>query len=159
MRVRLYRNLSPQYRQQHAWSIMAMEGPRKGKVVDIVDGAVLSEVVFLVSEAGRQRVLRDRVKNVHAFVEGQLVKKFALNSLAKDADGDNVLPGQGVTVRIGYDPYRTPQMVREDCMEDVDTAPLVVAAPRGVYAQLPPCRRGLRGLEGLHLFDIDDWNG
>jgi hypothetical protein len=159
MRIRLYRNLSPQYRQQHAWSIMAMEGPRKGKVVDVVDGAILRNVRFIVSEAGRQRVLRDGVRNVHAFIDGHLAKTFALDSLPKDLDGEGLLPGSGATVLINYDPRRTPLMLRADCMEPVDSAELVVAATRGVYAKLPPCRRGLRGLEGLHLFDIDDWNG
>jgi hypothetical protein len=170
MRVRLYRNLSPQYRQQHAWSIMAMEGPRKGKVVEVVDGAILRNVRFVVSEAGRQRVLRDGVRNVHAFLDGHLAKTFALDSLPKDLDGEGLLPGSGATVLINYNPHHTPLMLRADCMEPVDSSELVVAATRGVYAKLPPCRRALRGrgpkvvddldgVRGLHLFDIDDWNG
>lgn len=170
MRIRLYRNLSPQYRQQQAWSIMAMEGPKKGKVVDVVDGAVIRDARFLVSEAGRQRVVRDRVRNVHAFVEGQLAKTFALDSLRKDVDGEGLMPGSGVTVRISYDPYHPRGlMFREDCMETVSSSVLVVAAPRGVYAKLDPCRtqrRGgtkiiddLNGLDGFHAYNVDNWNG
>ena len=159
MRIRLYRNLSPQYRQQRAWSIMSMEGPKKGRVIDIVDGAVLRDVQFLVSEAGRQRVIRDQAKNVHAFVQGRLVKTFELNSLDKDSDGNDLAPRRGVVTRIGYDPYKTPKMVREDCQETVDRSDLVVAAPRGVYAKLGPCRTQLRGLGEVEPFDVDGWNG
>ncbi|MEC8767143.1 MAG: hypothetical protein VXX23_00970, partial [Actinomycetota bacterium] len=34
----------------------------------------LKDAEFKVRESGRQRVLRDRVKNVHAFVIGQMVE-------------------------------------------------------------------------------------
>lgn len=164
MRVRLYRNLSAQYRQQHAWSLMAYEGKRKGLVIDIVDGAVLADAEFVVSEAGRQRVLRDKAKNVHAFVQGDLVKSYKLNTLPKDADGNDIAPGHAVDSRIGYDPYKLKKMIREDCQEPVEYSPLVVAAPRGVYAHFDEdCTgRGLRGLGAVDWTgptDIDGWNG
>jgi hypothetical protein len=159
MRIRLYRNLSPQYRQQRAWSVMAMEGPKKGKVVGVVDGAVLKDASFVVSEAGRQRVLRDQQKNVHAFVQGQLVRTYALDTLKKSTDGDDLV--QGVNVRIGYDPYRTPKMIREDCLEVVERSPLVVASPGGVYAKLGKCKTSaaVQGLDEFVSFDVDGWNG
>lgn len=157
MKVRLYRNLSPQYRKRRAWSILAMEGPQKGRVVAIVDGAAIRDADFVVSEAGRQRVIRDRAKNVHAFVQGKLVKSWPLDTLPKGVTGDDL--SKGVDVRIGYDPYRTPKMVREDCMQFVEHSPLVVAAPEGVYAKLGACRAGAPGLEGFEVFDVDGWNG
>lgn len=40
------------------------------KVVRHTDDITLYNVTFKVSEAGRQRVLREKRKNVHAFVEG-----------------------------------------------------------------------------------------
>ena len=42
------------------------------KVVGHTDDITLYNVTFKVSEAGRQRVLREKKKNVHAFVEGTL---------------------------------------------------------------------------------------
>ena len=159
LRVRLYRNLSPKFRKQRAWSIMAMEGPRKRKVIDIVDAAIIRNVTFVVSEAGRQRVLRDQQRNVHAFVDGELLKTFPVNTLPKGADGDSLAPGKGVNVRIGYNPYLYNDFMREDCGETVDHAALVVAAPDGVFAQLPPCRKR-RGLQGIMApTDVDGWNG
>lgn len=67
MRVAVYFNL-----HRKCFSIRAMEGPAKGRVVAHADDVILGRVSFRVSEAGRQRVIRERRKNVHAFVEGEL---------------------------------------------------------------------------------------
>jgi hypothetical protein len=45
-------------------------------VVGHVLDAVLLEVRFHISEAGRQRVICDGCKNVHAWGEGMLVGEF-----------------------------------------------------------------------------------
>jgi len=140
MRVRVYRNLSPQFRKQRAWSIMEMEGKRKGKVVDVVDGAVVKGASFVVSEAGRLRVIRDKAKNVHAFVDGTLVKTFPLDSLPKTAGSGTVAPKQQANALIHYDPSKMKSMRREDCKEFVKSAPLVVASPSGVFAKLGKCK-------------------
>jgi hypothetical protein len=120
---------------------MAMEGPKKGRVLDIVDGALLKNATFKVSEAGRQRVIRDKAKNVHAFVDGSLVKKWKLNSLPVSTSG-SALCKCDASSRVNYDPYTTPKMVREDCraQEFVDRAPVVVASPKGIFAKLGRCR-------------------
>ena len=49
-------------------SVRAAEGPDKGRVVGHVSAIQLEDCSFRVSEAGRQRVIRDRCKNVHATV-------------------------------------------------------------------------------------------
>jgi hypothetical protein len=121
---------------------MAMSGPRKGRVIDIVDGALLQNVTFKVSEKGRQRVIREKAKNVHAFVEGSLIKTWKLNSLPVGADGNTLVPQQHASARVNYDPYKGPKMVRQDCQkpESVERAPVVVVSPQGVYARLGRCR-------------------
>ena len=68
MRVKVYWNL-----HKKVFSVVALEGDRKGKVIQYADRIELKDVSFKVSEAGRQRVLRDRCKNVHAFVIGTRV--------------------------------------------------------------------------------------
>lgn len=152
MRVRLYRNLK--IRDQRAWSLMAMEGPRKGLVIDVVDGAVLERATFVVKESGRQRVIRDKQKNVHAFVDGEIVESFPLKSMRGALDG-----GEGADVRITYDPYTMRSFMRTDCMQPVEHASVVFVSPAGVFAKLPRCSaRGTRGLDGLACSD-DDWNG
>lgn len=65
MKVFVYFNL-----HRKCLSVKALEGPMKGRVIRHADNIVLSNVVFKVSEAGRQRVLRERRKNVHAGVVG-----------------------------------------------------------------------------------------
>jgi hypothetical protein len=65
-RVKVYFNL-----HNHLFSIVALEGVHKGKVVCHTEGLTLSNVTFKVNEAGRQRVLREKRKNVHAFVIGK----------------------------------------------------------------------------------------
>ena len=45
---------------------------QSGKVVAHADQVELRDVKFRVSQSGRQRVLRERKKNVHAFVVGHI---------------------------------------------------------------------------------------
>jgi hypothetical protein len=66
-KVRIYRNLnngtmSIQQKIEKSW-----------KVTGHITEAVLKDVRFVVSEASRQRVIRERCKNVHAYGEGILV--------------------------------------------------------------------------------------
>ena len=65
MRVFVYYNL-----HKKLFSIKALEGPNKGRVIAHRKELSLDYVEFRVSEAGRQRVLREKRKNVHAGVHG-----------------------------------------------------------------------------------------
>ena len=65
MKVYVYFNL-----HRKCFSIKALEGANKGRVVAHRDDVLLFDATFKVSEAGRQRVLRERKKNVHAGVVG-----------------------------------------------------------------------------------------
>jgi hypothetical protein len=65
MKVFVYFNL-----HRKCFSIKALEGKNKGRVVAHRDDVLLFDATFKVSEAGRQRVLRERKKNVHAGVVG-----------------------------------------------------------------------------------------
>ncbi len=140
MKVRLYRNLK--IRDKRAWSIMAQEGPKKGRVIDIVSGAVIKNAAFRVSEAGRQRVLRERSKNVHAFVEGELVSSTPLAQSPRTRR-TGLAP-------VTYDPYRFSAFQRLDCNEPIAAAPRVVIDDEGVGAEAGPCSSGVRGLRGAH---------
>lgn len=65
----VYRNLNDK-----CWSVKALEGPNKGRVVLHARYVAISgaDGEFRVSEAGRQRVLRTQRKNVHAGVVGSI---------------------------------------------------------------------------------------
>jgi hypothetical protein len=87
-RVRVYFNL-----HNRLFSIQ-----HKGRVVAHLPEVSLKDVAFKVNEAGRQRVLQQQRKNVHAYVEGTFDHK---------PDGHQLLP-QGVT----YNPYKYSSFVR-----------------------------------------------
>jgi hypothetical protein len=64
--VKVYRNL-----HTGSLSVQAKVDGRY-KVVGHSSNLTLTDVVFKVSEAGRNRVLKEKAKNVHAFVVGVL---------------------------------------------------------------------------------------
>lgn len=63
-RVKIYRNL-----HKDLWSVMDSSTRR---IVGRLESLSLSNCSPVVSEAGRQRVMRERAKNVHAFLCGEL---------------------------------------------------------------------------------------
>lgn len=73
------------------WSIR-----HNGKTIGHTDKIVLDQPEFKVSEAGRQRVIRDKKKNVHAGVSGFV-----------SAEATEHGPQEGRT-RASYNPYRGP---------------------------------------------------
>lgn len=115
MKVDVYWNL-----HRKCWSIR-----HKGKVIGHSQAVVLGDATFHVSKAGRQRVLRERRKNIHAFVRGTLLAQ------GLTACG---LPG---AVAIAYNPYRFDSFVEVglDGFKPVEGARLVALnGPRAVVA-------------------------
>lgn len=98
---------------RECWSVRV-----RGKVVAHATGLTLERVEFKVSEAGRQRVLRERRKNVHAGAYGMVVE-------VEPARRPPGLRGVGVS----YNPYRGPSFYRVETGEPVTGAPLVYLEP------------------------------
>lgn len=115
MRVKVYFNL-----HRHLFSVVALEGPRKGRVIQHAETIALDDATFKVSEAGRQRVLREKRKNVHAFVVGTL-------SPIQDS-----YPGW-VNV-VTYNPYKYRTFVLRDSKTPVLSSPKVWLSKKMVYA-------------------------
>ena len=68
MKVKVYYNL-----HKNCFSVVSLErGENYGRVIAHCDQIVLKNVQFKVSEAGRQRVLREQKKNVHAYAIGHI---------------------------------------------------------------------------------------
>ena len=65
MRVEVYRNL-----HKHCWSVRSLE---TGKVISHEDTVFIKNAKFIVQPMGREKVLREKRKNVHAFVRGILM--------------------------------------------------------------------------------------
>lgn len=54
----------------HVWSVTALTGPRRQRVIACASDITLTNATFKVSEAGHRRAKRDRQRNVHAWVTG-----------------------------------------------------------------------------------------
>ena len=67
MRVEVYWNT-----HKNLWSVRALAGPDKGRVITHLPEVYLEDCTFAVQPAGRERVRREKKKNVHAFVRGTL---------------------------------------------------------------------------------------
>lgn len=94
MRVFVYFNL-----HKKVWSVKALDGESKGRVIAHLPSVSLFSATFKVSEAGRQRVIRERTKNVHAGIVGYLV-------------GDKEIPSEAKSVR--YNPYLRGEFFDQD---------------------------------------------
>jgi hypothetical protein len=91
MKVFVYYNL-----RKKIWSVR-----HNRKVIQHSDIVVLRDATFKVSQAGRERVLREMRKNVHAGIEGELV-----------GYSDN--PFDGAYQSITYNPYKHSCFVTKD---------------------------------------------
>jgi hypothetical protein len=121
MKVFTYFNI-----RSRQWSIKALEGPDKGRVIDHLALVYLTDVAFKVSESGRQRVLRENRKNVHAGAVGVW-------------NTDNTTappPGCPLLLRqVGYNPYKGPTFVDKATGEPVHAASYAMMYQGKVYIQ------------------------
>ena len=70
MKCFIYRNLN---RKGYVYSLKAMEGPHKGRVVALATAITVVDARFVVSDAGRERARKEGQRNVHAGVVGNVV--------------------------------------------------------------------------------------
>lgn len=91
MKVFVYYNL-----HKKTWSIKALEGANKNKVMAHARYVELSDVTPKVSKAGRQRVMKEGCKNVHAGLVGNL--KLHTDSINVDLNLSN-------RKQVTYNPY------------------------------------------------------
>jgi len=85
-RVAVYYNLHTQ-----CWSIQSRSKPDYGLVIGHLNTLCLVDVTFTVQPAGRAKVLREKRKNVHAYVVGTLV--------------NSKLRPVGPNTQVRYNPY------------------------------------------------------
>ena len=115
-RVMVYRNL--QFRDSVMWSGRSL---KLGHVMFHLPQVALQNCVFKVSEKGRQRVLEEKQKNVHAGIVGVMT----------EAD----LKDPAEWTKICYDPYKYSNFVRCDNLEPVYKAQTVVINQDGVWCK------------------------
>lgn len=114
-KVFAYRNLHRQ-----CWSVKALEGPLKGRVIYHASDLTLGWCDFKVSQAGRQRVLREQKKNVHAGVVGYLTEC-----------GEITTDGIDLDVPVTYNPYKYDSFVDARCEVPVTSALFVNLNSKG----------------------------
>jgi hypothetical protein len=115
MKVFVYFNL-----HRKCFSVKALEGADKGRVIAHVSDAVVHLPTFKVSEAGRQRVLREKKKNVHAGVVGQWYDDEYNASRTVEL---SAMLGRAVT----YNPYRFDSFVYKATETPINDHPRVAA--------------------------------
>lgn len=101
-KVAIYKNL-----HKNMFSVVSREGKNYGKVIAHCDGAVLSNVSFTVSKKGRQRVVEERKKNVHAYVVGHIEAAKNWQPFREGVGFVNKMDNESTMFaeRIHYNPY------------------------------------------------------
>lgn len=114
MRVQVYMNL-----HTGRWSIRSKA---TGRVVDHADNVLLHNARFRVQEGGRQRVINEGRKNVHAWVEGDLVGQ-------DDFAAEVALESMMDCPAAYYNPYKTSTFVNPDGLPVEAAQVVAMSAP------------------------------
>lgn len=117
MKYRLYRNL-----HKGCFSVQQYI-PKKGyRVVDhISDGYTLTNCTFKVYQSGREKVLREKQKNVHAYVQFESYRKD-VQPLSDE--------------QPYYNPYKYDSFVSSKTLEPINQAKQLQIANNQIYITL-----------------------
>lgn len=112
--IRIYRNLNN--------GTMSIQLHTRGKgwyVAGHVKNAIVANVTFKVSESGRQRVIRDKRKNVHAWGQGILIAEF-----------DDAI---ACPIDLAYDPYTNTTFVERRSQREITRCDFLVVRNNLVF--------------------------
>lgn len=109
-RVRVYRNL-----HKKCFSVKCM---KTGLVIAHVNEITLTDATFPVSQAGRNRVLKEKRKNVHAFIQGIV-------------DNNTLVYGN---TKVCYNPYKRGNFFYCSNGREIKSARAVLVDLKGVLA-------------------------
>ena len=146
MKVQVYRNLHN--------GLISIQDLSTGLVLGHAYAIDLKRADFIVREAGRQQVIKEKRKNVHAFVRGEVVdvlnfKSFKGRSLemdlkyiTEDENGHDTglytLLQRGsmgsswvTTTKVSYNPYKAPHFVGPEG-EEVASSPACTIQSNGI---------------------------
>lgn len=133
MKCFIYRNL---HKPGVVYSIKAMEGEHKGKVVGYAETMYIKNPQFVVYEAGRQRVLKTKHKNVHAGIIGEPTNLFDYEPRLPTTLGEDILFARltGEPVYVTYNPYKYSTFVDRETKEPVLSAWLCIIDKTSITA-------------------------
>ena len=124
MKVDVYRNL-----HKKCWSIRSVV---TGRVVAHKSDATVANAKFIVQPAGRAKVLREKKKNVHAFVRGEWIETGLY--IVDDVTVANVklsLPNPYLRIEVSYNPYKMGYFYKTATEESVIDSSLVALTSQG----------------------------
>jgi hypothetical protein len=110
IKVRVYRNL-------HTGNF-SVQSTVTGLVIGHASSITLRDAMFVVRKAGRERVLRERKKNVHAFVVGFVCSEM-----------------RGVSTEVSYNPYSADYFWASDSKAPVHRAGVVKLENNRIFIQ------------------------
>jgi len=113
MKVEVYFNL-----HKNIFSIRSREKENYGIVIGHSESVVLDAPKFVVRQAGREKVLKEKQKNVHAFVRGRLLDSLPLINLVE-------------RIKVTYNPYKFKSFVNKETEEVVNEATCAVLKLNG----------------------------
>ena len=132
MRVQVYRNLNN--------GLISIQDLSTGLVLGHASAVDMEEANFIVREAGRQQVIREQRKNVHAFVRGKVVDVRNFQSFKGRRVGGwtgacSLVDLQGssmyTTTKVSYNPYKAPHFTTPEG-DEVDYAHLCTIQSDGI---------------------------
>jgi len=131
IKVFVYRNL-----HKNQWSVRALEGQHRGLVIAHAATVQLHSAEFKVSEAGRQRVLAEKQKNIHAGVAGYLTGIGGCTLRYGKIDTPRIGTQRRITslpgaIGVTYNPYVYDSFVVRDTEEKITHADLTILDEHG----------------------------
>lgn len=112
-------------------SIRSRSKPRR--VIAHQNSIFMRNCRFVVSEAGRQRVLRERRKNVHAVVRGEWVEEFSWGGFGSR----KIFPADLSLDKwrfVTYNPYRNAEFVDVESGRGISEAEYVIINGKDIFA-------------------------
>ena len=85
----------------------------KGRVIEHVKSAIVRRPKFVVQAAGRAKVLREKKKNVHAFVRGEWLERWFVPETDLNSNEYNT---------IKYNPYKADTFIINSTNEPIYNA-------------------------------------
>lgn len=116
----------PRLRSGNTPDVISLKVP--GEKIRYVSAIELENVELKVSEAGRQRCIREGVRNVHAWVVGEIVRQDCGPGVAYLIDTRRFR-------KVVYDPWKGGAFVDAETLEPVLTASAAVMIYKEVWVK------------------------
>lgn len=119
LKADVYRNL-----QRDCFSVRSRETENYGEVIDHATVVFISPAEFVVQPKGRERVLEERRKNVHAFIRGRVTMNARYPDIKMSA-----IPMKQIT----YHPYERGEFYCLSNNKGIDEADWALVTMEGVF--------------------------